>query len=403
MGYESYDDGKQTIDVSSTSRGDVLTKDYLQKVPTGRSYQSAVQMAGGSSNENTYMLDGATITEPQGGVNFNMAQSSPQSEYTVTPPPAAAEARMVHYSGWLRIGVTKVRDELERLAKLAEERGGRVEALGGNTIVLRIPVDRYRDVWAEIRQDGDVLAENQTASDVTEQFSAVDLRVKTATVTRDRLVALLAKAESEQDKVTLLRELLRVTEELDGLQSQLRALRGLADYSRIVVEVAQKGALAAANGPEISGFEWIGWLSPFQPLLSDARRVQLDVPTGMVELQPRGQFVAESPEGARLSTTRIPNDPRAEPGFWISAIQDRLAPDFAAAERSTVGDWACLRLADGSDDPYTWEICARGDVADRTFDLAQAYYPDEATLARYGAGVREALQGGADAVAEGGG
>ncbi len=78
--------GQQTIDTTSTSRAQVLTKDFLQKVPTGRSYQAAVQMANGvqgganpnmagsASNENTYMLDGATITDPVTGtfsVNFN--------------------------------------------------------------------------------------------------------------------------------------------------------------------------------------------------------------------------------------------------------------------------------------------------------------------------------------------
>ncbi len=58
----------------------------LQKIPAGRDYQSAVQraagvigygnpnMSGGAYNENTYMLDGANITDPVTGtfsVNFN--------------------------------------------------------------------------------------------------------------------------------------------------------------------------------------------------------------------------------------------------------------------------------------------------------------------------------------------
>ncbi len=77
---------RAVVDVEDVSRGQVLTKEFLQRVPTGRSYQSAVQMAngvvgganpnmaGGASNENTYMLDGANITDPVTGtfsVNFN--------------------------------------------------------------------------------------------------------------------------------------------------------------------------------------------------------------------------------------------------------------------------------------------------------------------------------------------
>ena len=74
------------IDTESTTIGQVLTKEFLQKVPTGRSYQDAVQlsvgvtgganpnMGGGAANENTFLLDGATVTDPVTGTfgnNFN--------------------------------------------------------------------------------------------------------------------------------------------------------------------------------------------------------------------------------------------------------------------------------------------------------------------------------------------
>jgi hypothetical protein len=78
----------KAVDTESTSVGTVLTKDFLQRIPAGRTYQNAVQtvpgvtgggggnpnMAGGASNENTYMLDGANITDPVTGtfsLNFN--------------------------------------------------------------------------------------------------------------------------------------------------------------------------------------------------------------------------------------------------------------------------------------------------------------------------------------------
>ncbi len=77
---------RDAIDVNSTSQGTVLTQDFLQRIPAGRSYQSAVSLApgvvgggnpsagGGAYNENTYMLDGANVTDPVTGtfsVNFN--------------------------------------------------------------------------------------------------------------------------------------------------------------------------------------------------------------------------------------------------------------------------------------------------------------------------------------------
>ncbi len=77
---------RPTIDTESATRGSVLTKEFLDRIPAGQSYQQAVQMAAGvtggsnaniggaSSRENTYMLDGVNITDPVTGtfsLNFN--------------------------------------------------------------------------------------------------------------------------------------------------------------------------------------------------------------------------------------------------------------------------------------------------------------------------------------------
>lgn len=76
----------KAVDVESTGQGQVLTKEFLQRMPAGRDYHSAIQMAagvigtgnasmgGGAYNENTFLLDGVNITDPVTGtfsVNFN--------------------------------------------------------------------------------------------------------------------------------------------------------------------------------------------------------------------------------------------------------------------------------------------------------------------------------------------
>ena len=325
-----------------------------------------------------------------------MEQAPPRSEPAVNE--RAPEVRMVHYSGWMTLRVTQVKEELDRLSQLAKDTGGRVESLSTSAIVLRIPVAKYRETWEAIQAHGDVLEKAENAEDVTESFTAVDLRVKTATITRDRLVALLARAESEDDKILLLQQIQRVTEELDALESQLRTLRGLADYSRITVQVVPKGAFVAggAVGPDVAGFQWIRELSPFQRYIgADERRLELTVPDGMVELSPRGAFVAESPEGAVLWTGRVTNDPQADAGFWVAAVHERLDRDFASATESDVGDWRCVRFVAEGETPYSWDVCVRAGGDEKRLELAQAYYPDDASYQRYRDGVRAALGGSA--------
>ena len=79
-------DTRPTLDTEQTSKGRVLTKDFLERIPSGRSYHSVISaapgvvgganpnMGGASYNENTYMLDGVIITDPVTGtfsMNFN--------------------------------------------------------------------------------------------------------------------------------------------------------------------------------------------------------------------------------------------------------------------------------------------------------------------------------------------
>ncbi|MEO0602779.1 MAG: TonB-dependent receptor plug domain-containing protein, partial [Myxococcota bacterium] len=79
---------QKAVDVESTTRSTVLTKEFLQRIPAGRSYQSAINIVagvqpgqggnasvgGGAFNETTYLIDGVNVTDPVTGtfgVNFN--------------------------------------------------------------------------------------------------------------------------------------------------------------------------------------------------------------------------------------------------------------------------------------------------------------------------------------------
>jgi len=80
-------DERPAIDTTSSTTGQVITREYLQALPTRRSYQSAARLApgvtggsnpnamGGSSRENKWLLDGANTSDPVTGTfsfNFNI-------------------------------------------------------------------------------------------------------------------------------------------------------------------------------------------------------------------------------------------------------------------------------------------------------------------------------------------
>jgi hypothetical protein len=313
---------------------------------------------------------------------------------TLTPAPAA---RMVHYDGWMQLRVANPRETLESAVKLAEALGGRTERMAGTTVTLRVPVEKFDEGWKQLLALGDVASKSVRADDVTESFTALDLRADTLRATQRRLVALLAKAKDEQEKLQLLAELTRVRTELDALESQLRTLSDLASMSRITVEAIAREAFQAQGGrPSLAGFEWIASLSPFRrQWWEDDHRVDLPVPDGLVSLSSKGPFVAESADGTVIWTMRVPNDPVGSASFWLGAIQDRLASEFAEPQPSRIRAWECVSMQEpGAEDPYRWQICVQPNG--NKLHVVQVFYPNHAQFERYGAAVEASLSAGGE-------
>ena len=305
-----------------------------------------------------------------------------------------AEARMVHYDGYARLRVGKLETASDTLVKLTTDAGGRVESLSRARLILRVPVAQFRDIFAKMLGTGDVLDKNITAQDVTEAFQSIELRLGSAKAARERLQALLAKSKDENEKLMLIRELQRLGEEIDQLESQARLVADLASMSRITIDLVPREALVS-TGPvaETSAFGWIRRLSPFRDdVLSRGKRPDLPVPVGMVSLDLKKRFVAESADGARVRAARLVNAPRGSAAFWLDALQQRLAPEFARAEMSEVGAWRVLRLLDRSDKPYVYVLAVRTE-GDK-LDLVEVYYPSAAQEERHAPAVRAMLAGG---------
>lgn len=321
----------------------------------------------------------------------------PASPATVSVAPEAPAdpgpvERMVHYEGYAQLRVSKPDETADAITALATGMGGYVETLGTGRVSIRVPVARFQEAFDKVLALGQVVQKSISAEDVTEAFAAVELRLKIARSTRDRLVFLLSKAKDEQEKILLLRQIQSVTEQIDTLEAQGRLYAQLADFSRITVAIEVRPTLAYAAGADGAAFTWIRSLTPFADQLS-GKKVLLPVPTGFVALDEKRRFVAESADGARVWTDRIRNEPVGTASFWMDAVKTRVAQDFRAAEVSTTGAWTRLRLVSLAGPSYTWVILLKVDGA--WLDVAQVYYPTEANEERHHAAVDAVFGGGA--------
>lgn len=309
------------------------------------------------------------------------------------PAPSAAPVRQVHYEGAIKLRATQPRQALEQAVEWVRAAGGYVESLNAQRVVLQIPAARFRALYDQMLGLGEVLEKSISARDVTEEFLDVELRLAQAKSTRDRLLALIQKATDRKEKLRLLREVERLSTEIELLESQMARLRTLVEYSRLTLSVEGRKAFQGRALQELRGFDWISTLATDQRRLdSDASRFALGVPLGMVELQGASLWSAASPDGVTLSTQQRRNEPTGATAFWVDALRWRLLERFALVEQRAAGDFAVLRLVSREEPRFVYWVALA--AKEQKLFIAQSYFPSLEHEQRYQAAVMNSLSGG---------
>jgi hypothetical protein len=377
MNSPSYYDDDITIESDRSARGGYAAQD-------ARSYDAPMAPSMDMAQE---------MEERSGGDDFSSGgeASPPDTPASEVPAPD----RMVYYNGYLHLRVVRAEETTRAVAELAREAGGYVEQLTPQRVIVRIPVAVFEDTFEAALALGELLDRNVSAQDVTEAFTDVSLRLQTLKSTQERLVELLARAKTEQEKLALLREIRRVSEQIDVVEGQMRTLSELARFSRLTVQVTPRADFDnRVTRADAEGLGWIQQLSPFSRSVGQySKRVPLAVPEGMVLLDPRGRFIAESADGAVMWTSRIENAPRGEADFWVNSIRERLSAEFDADEAESVGGFVLLRMVE-QDAPEGYRYLVGVREEGRWLRVVQVYYPSAEQEERYGEAVLAAIGGG---------
>ena len=179
--------------------------------------------------------------------------------------PQPAKPRMVHYNGFLRLKVTSPEETLAAASKTAEAAGGYVESLSPTAVTLRVPVAALPRRLRRAHRLGDVLARSMTAQDVTEEFHAAELRLKTLRASRERLRAALgerAHGAGEDGAPAADRPAHRGDRSARAAGDDPRVAR------RVLADQRRDGAAAGVPGgvveEPVAAFRWIHELSPFR-------------------------------------------------------------------------------------------------------------------------------------------
>jgi hypothetical protein len=234
--------------------------------PGARADAYGVSIAGASSPENGYMVDGLNVGKGGADRSVEAAAAPPAPPLSSTgarpptPPSSVADAphsaAMLIYTASLGLAVFQVNEAMDAVERIGRETGGYLASRGDNAITIRVPRDRFDDAIGRIERLGDVVHRDIKAEDVTDQYVDLQARLKNAYAMRDQLLELLRRA-NVKEAIEIQTELGHVTEQIEVMEGKLKLLRDQIAFSTITVQFAPVAAQDVHDTSLLAPFPWL--------------------------------------------------------------------------------------------------------------------------------------------------
>ncbi|HEU4533009.1 MAG TPA: DUF4349 domain-containing protein, partial [Polyangiaceae bacterium] len=225
-----------------------------QAVPAGHASAYNVPISGSTSPENAYVIDGQSTSDappptPPPSPPPPPPPPPPQAPPGPPQPPESATAAKgegeaaskpttggmkLTYEASLLLAVNDVEATLRAVEALGKEAGGYLVSRGNAQIVVRVPQARFEASVRQVEPFGEVLNRTINAQDVTDEYRDLELRLKNARTLRDRLQALLTRANVDE-AIKIERELGRITESIELFEGRLKGLSARIAFARLEV------------------------------------------------------------------------------------------------------------------------------------------------------------------------
>ncbi|MGZ0151719.1 DUF4349 domain-containing protein [Kribbella sp. WER1] len=123
-----------------------------------------------------------------------------------------------------------------------------------SNLVLKVPTKSFEDAIQQLSQLGKRLQVHQESEDVTEQVVDVASRVESQRASLDRMRALMTKANTIGDIVSVESELTRRESDLEALLAKQKNLSQQTDLATLTLTLTEKGKPAPAEPKKDTGF-----------------------------------------------------------------------------------------------------------------------------------------------------
>jgi hypothetical protein len=295
-------------------------------------------------------------------------------------PAVAPEKRKRVYSGYCKLSVDSVEKRKDEIFEIAEDSGGWVEQAAENTVVIRVPAGVFEETFTMILLLGEILDRAIETQDVTEQYSDLITRLKLARETRERLYRLLERTDDVTERLLILREIRRLTDEIEEIRQRIDLLKELVAFSRITVDLIPRLARETAYRENIP-FVWIRNLDPVYVSIDElSGRISFQLPEDFAVFDKEDSFRAESADGTRVRIGTVPNEPAGDGAFWQRALEYHLDDFYGESEALSAGSAECILFTSKDREPFFYLVGVL--AVKKKLYVIEAFFPSKKSLGK---------------------
>lgn len=317
--------------------------------------------------------------------------SSPSDTQTPDPPSTTPEEPMVMYTGFLKLRVKRLLESMDAITALTEEKGGYVESMTQQVMIVRIPKGDFEGAMAAFQALGEVLDRRVESMDVTEQFTDLGGRLAVAREARARLLELLEAVTDVHERLRIMQEIKRLTEQIESIESKLKTLQNLVDYFTITIRLVP---VLDNPGTQLqrSPFPWIHGLTDHAPTLFDGKdEISMTLPKGFVLFEEDDTYRAQAADTTIIRAAVVDNEPRGDNRFWSDAVHHEMKGRGEILVDDGKAGKLSFRLYQSDDVSPRYYLIAVYAVDEDVY-VVEVFYPNEASKTAHHKGVIRALK-----------
>ena len=195
-------------------------------------------------------------TEEAGVVENAAAGGTTESTGLIQGAETGSLADKIIYTAYANLETTDLDQSIDTLNGLVEQYGAFLESssVTGNNLLdiaagytsgrcadftLRVPKEHYSDFTSALDTVGNVTNLTSDAENITAQYSDVETQVKSYDTQEQRLLEIMAQADTVEDLIALESRLSEVRMEKDRLETQLQNWDRQVDYSTVTISLTE--------------------------------------------------------------------------------------------------------------------------------------------------------------------